>query len=154
MRFGHRLDPWRGDKGDLERRMVGLVGEEGGAFSKMGRMAWFEKNDSGRGNWCGIKGKRIERWKHGVLRHVKRIRAEAAGDLERNSWHKKAMLVLWRPDRVWSAWIWRGHKCDACAQVWDQSVIRVVSVNNANPRTATGLEVRGQGSGEAKKSQP
>lgn len=39
VRFGHRLDPWRGDKGDLERRMVGLVGEEGGAFSKMGRMA-------------------------------------------------------------------------------------------------------------------
>lgn len=54
-RFGHRLDPWRGDKGELESRMVGLVGEEGGAFSEMGRMAWFEKkNDLGRGNWCGI----------------------------------------------------------------------------------------------------
>ena len=44
----------------------------------------LEKNDLGRGNWCGIKGKRIERWKHGVLRHVKRISVEAAGELERN----------------------------------------------------------------------
>ena len=38
-RFGHRLDPWRGDKDELESRMVGLFGEEGGGFSEAGRMA-------------------------------------------------------------------------------------------------------------------
>lgn len=77
-RFGHRLDPWRGDKDELESRKVGLVG---GAFSEAGKMAWFEKKWFRERKLVWDKGKRIERWKMGFWDMWKELEQKLQGSL-------------------------------------------------------------------------
>lgn len=48
-----------------------------GEWLDLKKMIWGEEVGGG-------SSPQTSRWKHGVLRHMKRIRAEAAGELERN----------------------------------------------------------------------
>lgn len=86
--------------------LAGVEGLEGPATLplKLERRVWLKKNDLGRGNRCGIKGKRffrkMEAW---GFEKCEELEQQLQGSLRGINETMKAMPVLMRPEGVWSA---------------------------------------------------